>query len=546
MCNNKLSNTTLSSYIINLLSDKGVHKVCISPGSRNTPLTQAFINSKKIKCFSHIDERASAYFALGICKTSKEPVAVLTTSGTAAANLLPAVIEASLNKSPLFLLTADRPTHLINTGASQTINQINLFNYYVRNMIDIDLSKKSINSVINNLHKSLDKAFGVKGKYPPGPVHINIRFDEPLIDDETVLSIDKKQNKIKKFNVKQINFQKSRKPLIICGPLNENYNLENIINLAKRINAPILADNLSQLRFSKYSKNVNVYYDLYINAIVNKPDLILRFGDKPVSKNLNKFIDLNKKITHLIYPFGLFNDDCKNIISLDDNQLDNIKIKSTNDKLLNEIHELELKSSQKINRLISNSNSQANIVMQTLKILQNNDKIFIGSSTIIRTFDQFSNRSNVNIQMLSNHVTRGIDGTVSSALGMASTNKKTKNYLFIGDISLFYDLNGLHILRTTKIDLTIIVFNNKGGQIFSRLPYSNNDIKEFEQFWITPLKTKIKNIAKLYNLTYYRASKKNINEIIIKSKNKKGITIIEVKINNKKDMSFIGKINKTI
>ena len=109
-------------------------------------------------------------------------------------------------------------------------------------------------------------------------------------------------------------------------------NLENIINLAKRINAPILADNLSQLRFSKYSKNVNVYYDLYINAIVNKPDLILRFGDKPVSKNLNKFIDLNKKITHLIYPFGLFNDDCKKIIILDDDNLNKIEISSTENK----------------------------------------------------------------------------------------------------------------------------------------------------------------------------------------------------------------------
>jgi len=546
MCNNKLSNTTLSTYIINLLYEKGVHKACISPGSRNTPLTQAFINSKKIKCFSHIDERASAYFALGICKTSKEPVAVLTTSGTAAANLLPAVIEASLNKSPLFLLTADRPAHLVNTGASQTINQNNLFNNYVRDMIDIDLSNKSINSIIDNLHKSLDKAFGDKENYPPGPIHINIRFDEPLIDNKTILSINKKQNKTKKFNAKQINFPNSKKTMIICGPLNGDYSLKNIINLAKRINAPILADNLSQLRFSKYSKDVNVYYDLYINDIENKPDLILRFGDKPISKNLNKFIDLYKKITHLINPFGLFNDDCKNIILLDDNHLDNIKILSENDKLLKEIHELDLKASQKINRLVLNSKSQANIVMQALKLLQNDDKIFIGSSTIIRTFDQFSSKRNINIQMLSNHITRGIDGTVSSALGMAALNKKTNNYLFIGDVSLFYDLNGLHILRTNKINLTIIVFNNKGGQIFSRLPYANNNIKEFEQFWITPLKTKIKNIAKLYNLTYLKASKKNIKEIIKKSKNKKGVNIIEIKMNNKIDMAFIEKVSKTI
>jgi len=544
MCNNKLSNTSLSTFIVETLFETGVRRVCISPGSRNAPLTEAFINHNKIECFSHIDERASAYFALGISKTSKEPVAVLTTSGTAAANLLPAVIEASLNKSPLFLLTADRPKHLINTGASQTINQINLFNNYVRDMIDIDLSDKSTNSIIDDLHKFSGEAFGVKGNSPPGPVHLNIRFDEPLIDNKNILSINKKQSKVKALDTKQIDFPKSKNPLIICGPLNGDYNLESIINLAEKINAPILADNLSQLRFSKYSKNVNVYYNSYINKIKNKPDLILRFGDKPISKNLNRFIDLNKNITHLITPFGLFNDDCKKIIILDDDNLKKIEISSTENKLLKEIDILELKTSQIAENLMPGSHSQANITTQILKKLKNKDKVFIGSSTIIRTFDQFSNKKNINIQMLSNHITRGIDGSVSSALGMAAVNKKTNNYLFIGDVSLFYDLNGLHVLRTSKINLSIIVFNNNGGQIFSRLPYANNNIKEFEQFWITPLKTKIKNISKLFNLNYFKASETNINEMIKKTSQIKGINLIEVLIDNKTDIKFIEKFKK--
>ena len=357
-------------------------------------------------------------------------------------------------------------------------------------------------------------------------MHLNIRFDEPLIDNKNILSLNKKQSKVKALNTKQIDFPKSKNPLIICGPLNGDYNLESIINLAKKINAPILADNLSQLRFSKYSKNVNVYYNSYINKIKNKPDLILRFGDKPISKNLNRFIDLNKNITHLITPFGLFNDDCKKIIILDDHNFKKIEISSTENKLLKEINTLELKTSQIVENLIPSFHSQAN------------------SSTIIRTFDQFSNKKNINIQMLSNHITRGIDGSVSSALGMAAVNKKTNNHLFIGDISLFYDLNGLHVLRTSKINLSIIVFNNNGGQIFSRLPYANNNIKEFEQFWITPLKTKIKNISKLYNLNYFKASETNINEIIKKTSQIKGVTLIEVLIDNKTDIKFIEKFKK--
>ena len=139
MCNKNISNTSVSKFISDILYLRGVRCAVISPGSRNTPLTKAFIENKKIKCYSQIDERSSAYFALGLAKTSNKPVAIITTSGTAVANLMPAVIEASLSRTPLILLTADRPKKLINTGASQTIDQVDLFGHYVREMIDFDL-----------------------------------------------------------------------------------------------------------------------------------------------------------------------------------------------------------------------------------------------------------------------------------------------------------------------------------------------------------------------------------------------------------------------
>jgi len=546
MCNNKISNISVSNLIVNTLIKKGVKNVCISPGSRNTPLTQEFINHKGIKCYSHIDERASAYFALGIIKSINQPVAILTTSGTAAANLLPATIEASLNKSPLFLITADRPKKLMNTGASQTINQINLFNKYTRKMEDLDLSSKSIYKKLSALENIFDYALGLNKQNPPGPIHLNIRFDEPLLDKEYKIDFHMKTNMKMEKKHKPVILPKFSMPVIICGPLKNTDKLNSIIKLSEKINAPILADTLSQLRFSKYSKNTNTYYDFYIDDLKNKPDLILRFGDKPISKNLNNFINKNSKITFLIDEYPGFNDDCKNIIISDMRNLNKIKKTAVKNNLIDEINTLEIKSSKQIKNLIYKSNSQANIINQILQKIKDKDKIFIGSSTIIRTFDQFSGKSKVKAKMLSNHITRGIDGIVSSALGMAAVNNKANNYLFIGDISLFYDLNGLHILNNNKVKLTIIVINNNGGQIFSRLPYSNDNLKEFEKFWITPLKAKIKNIAKLYNLNYFKASSDNIIKVIKKAHVKKDVTLIEVFIDNKKDMNFIKTVTDKI
>ena len=165
---------------------------------------------------------------------------------------------------------------------------------------------------------------------------------------------------------------------------------------------------------------------------------------------------------------------------------------------------------------------------------------------MIRTFDQFMDTSSKSLKLLSNHITRGIDGTVSASLGMASTNNKTNNYLFIGDVSFFYDLNAFHILNQKKINLNIIVINNNGGQIFSRLPYSNLNLRKFDTFWITPIEAKIKNIAKLYNMNYLKASTSNLMKKIENINLSKGINLIEIKIKNNDDINFIKKIENKI
>ena len=154
------SNISWADSIIDLLYSKGVKYACISPGSRNTPLTNAFINHKQIKCFSHIDERTSCYFAIGLSKTKNASIAILTTSGTAIANLFPGIIESSLSLIPLIILTADRPKRLLNTGATQTINQNKLYGKYVRAMIDIEHKKTNPKTLLKNINNTIDIALG--------------------------------------------------------------------------------------------------------------------------------------------------------------------------------------------------------------------------------------------------------------------------------------------------------------------------------------------------------------------------------------------------
>ena len=542
MCNKNISNTSVSKFISDILYLRGVRYAVISPGSRNTPLTKAFIENKKIKCYSQIDERSSAYFALGIAKTSNKPVAIITTSGTAVANLMPAVIEASLSRTPLILLTADRPKRLINTGASQTIDQVDLFGHYVRETIDFDLKDNSILEKLKKIHHFLDFALGHKTFLPPGPIHFNIRFDEPLLDKSLNIlkAIESKKYK-KRFD--KVLLGTFKNPIIICGPLSRNISDEAIIDLSKTIKAPILADSLSQLRFNKNSRRINVFYDNYIHSLKIKPDIILRFGEKPISKNLNLFIDKYKSITYLIDEFAGFNDDAENIIISDlESFKDAVNKEDDSENIQNEITGYEDRINKSFIENVKNSSSQAQILNETFKYIKNNDRIFIGSSTIIRTFDQLSGKSSKSINLFSNHITRGIDGTVSSALGMAAAQKDGNNFLFIGDISFFYDLNAFHILRNGKINLNIIVINNNGGQIFSRLPYSNDNIKEFDKYWITPLETSIVDACNLFKLNYLKSTIEEIGNNLKKAIAKKGINVIEVSIDNKNDMSFTAKM----
>ena len=298
-------NVSWSLFTASFFHYHGVQHACISPGGRNSPLTYAFTRQKGIKCYSHLDERSSAFFALGLSKSTQTPVVVISTSGTAPANFFPAVIEASLSCVPLIILSADRPNHLIGTGENQAINQQNLYGSHVRYFKDAGLPIKNLDSLQEILQKAINHSKGSNWQNPPGPVHLNVPFDLPLLPDN-IQTIENPQFSFNSFNRIEKNtanipvLEQAAKPLIVAGPMEENLHQEDIIRFAEKIQAPILADPLSQIRYGYQHELIMAHYDHYLKLVDIHPDLVIRFGRKPTSKVLSQLLDEWKQQTFLI------------------------------------------------------------------------------------------------------------------------------------------------------------------------------------------------------------------------------------------------------
>ncbi|MDY0083528.1 MAG: 2-succinyl-5-enolpyruvyl-6-hydroxy-3-cyclohexene-1-carboxylic-acid synthase, partial [Ignavibacteriaceae bacterium] len=260
-------NLIWSNILIDQLAECGVKYACISPGSRSTPLTYSISQNTQIKTFVHVDERSSGFFALGLANKSGSPVLIVTTSGTASAELYPAIIEAYQNRIPLIVCTADRPSYLRNTGANQTINQDNIYKNHIRFFYDTGLPDLKVKS-IRKFKDIVIKAFDTANRADKGPVHFNLPFEKPLEPDTYTESIEEKilfetlaeenflqnKNKINPQNKKTINtlisfLQKSDKGLITVGAGNFDHSFFKLVNeCSLKFSIPVFADASSGLR----------------------------------------------------------------------------------------------------------------------------------------------------------------------------------------------------------------------------------------------------------------------------------------------------------
>jgi len=502
------NNIQISNLIVNLLEQLNVSNVCVSPGARNAPMIEA-LSKSSLKMHSILDERAAGFYALGMAKKTDRPVALSCTSGTALANFFPAIIEAYMSETPVIIISADRPVQSIDTGSNQTIYQDNIYGKYSLHFEKINSLSDDLDSICNKINVAFHASMGIienKKISSKGPVHINIHFDEPLINSQEIYKKStiqlKKIESLKNHPSPIKNNTVVKNPVIICGQSDLKKNSDAILDIAQKIGSPILSDISSNI---KGENQVISFYDHFTEDI--NPDLILRFGRKPLSKKLLSLLEKNNEITHLIRLRDAFNDDANPIeISIDsfaeniNDYLDYEKDSRWLDSFINQ----DALAKQKIESLSKDVKiNEYSFANELINILPDNSNLFIGNSLMIRAFNSFSNRAyDKNIHILSNRGASGIDGNIATALGITQSFNKN-NYLVIGDQSFMHDIGSLQILSEIEADLTVFIINNGGGAIFSQLPLSNKmDLSTFNQFVRRSHNQNFEAITKSYNIDY--------------------------------------------
>lgn len=518
------SNYAWAKIFVQRLEFLGIKDVCVSPGSRNTPLTIAFSESKKIASYIFVDERSSAFFALGIAKKTKIPTVIITTSGTATAELYPAIIEAFQTRTPLLICTADRPKILRFSGANQTINQENIYKNHISHFIDFglpNLSKENLKQFV----VEIDKAFSISSFIEKRPVHINFPFEKPLEPEELNSEIDENlfgkliNKKIISSNVKRENLslktlkliEKSNKILFSAGIMNEN-DERTILSFVEKNSIPIISDGLSGIRFTNSKANFT-FGSILTNKLLTdnfSPDLIIHFGKTPTSAKMEKFFSQSKANKLQIDAFGDKHDGTltfQNPIKIGISDfLEKISSKlnlNSNKEYFSKFQKIERNLVEIEKKMFTSDFSiEPNVIKQIVAKLPEKCNIFIGNSTIPRDIDFFTRRNFKNFAIFSNRGASGIDGIISTSAGIAVKSKKP-TFLLIGDLSFFYDLTFLHYLKLKRISLKIILINNNGGGIFNLLPISNHK-KGFVEYFRTPINLDFEPIIKSFGGKYQK------------------------------------------
>lgn len=509
--------------LISAFARSGVAGWVISPGSRSTPLALACRHLQGLKTVVSPDERSAAFCALGMARAFGGPAGVIATSGSAPANWYPAVIEASQDLVPLVLLSADRPVELQGCGANQTIDQDRMFGIYVRGYLQLPHADPAP-AMFRRLRFDAARATD-RSRWPlPGPVHVNVPLREPLVEDRGARQIGSRfapgpppavtsHSRLVPAPeaISRITDPLAGNPgLIVCGRGRFGARFAGeVVALGDRLHSPVLADPLSGLRFgADRVGRLVTHYDTFLRRPGfgggARPEWVLRFGGAPVSRVLERYIQDAGDAAHiLVSPFGDWPDptlSVRQVLHADPSEtcasLREAALPPGPAEWEARFHEAERRERERL-RDDRSLPVEAQVIRGVLSALPEGTLVFCGNSTVIRDVDSFSGSSPRSLELAGNRGASGIDGNVSTAAGMA-VGAGAPVVGLLGDLALYHDMNGLLLAR--QRDVTLVVFNNGGGAIFSYLPQA--DLPEFERFWLTPTGLDMEKIASLYGISY--------------------------------------------
>lgn len=511
----------LAQHVIEACKAKQIKHIVISPGSRNAPLTIGFANDPYFNCYSIVDERCAAFFALGIAQQRREPVAVVCTSGSALLNYYPAFSEAFYSNIPLVVISADRPSSKIDIGDGQTIRQVNVLanhSAYNANLSDETHSDKSN---FYELNRALNAAIEEQL-----PVHINVPFEEPLYlttgeqypfenivpeIKNPIINEDKATNFVKHWN-------SSAKKMVLVGVLTPNSVESQYIEwLAKDPSVVVLTETTSNLHHSHFIPYIDKLLTYTEKAPTLKealrPDLLLTFGGLVVSKKIKQFlrsyqpayhynVDLHKDYNSYFCLTAHFKADINTFLKEVTPKLMSVSSNYQQQwlKVKNEIQQTHL---EYINQTPF---SDLKVYSEVFKSIPNDYIVQISNSSAIRYAQLI--KAHPSWKVFCNRGTSGIDGSMSTAIG-AAVGSASPTVFITGDLSFFYDSNALWNKYIPQ-NFRVILLNNQGGGIFRILPGDKTD-SNFEYFFETPHKLTAEHFCEMYNINYQLAT--NITDL---------------------------------
>ncbi len=522
-----------------------VRHVCIAPGSRSAPLAMTIAANPTLRTWIHLDERAGAFFALGLARATGAPVALLCTSGTAAANFLPAVVEANAAGVPLLVFTADRPPELRDVGAPQAIDQNRLFGTHAKWFVEVALPEATP-QMLRYARTLACRAVATAAASPAGPVHLNFPFREPLVpvlaeppqmsardalawhgradgtpwvrvsdaarvpDDEATWRI-------------AAQLRRARRPLLICGPQPDPMLAPSLAALARTCGAPLLADPLSQLRWGPHDRSMVIdRYDAVLRhdaiGAALAPDFVLRVGGIATSKQLQQFVERHATTPLVVVDPARWPDP-----TLLAGEMVHADPRLMAVRLLEELpgdtspdpawaamwRSMDEAADTALTRYAGGLDEpfEGRALAEVAALLPSGSSLVASSSMPVRDLDAFGRGDDRRIRVYANRGANGIDGVISTALGIAAEAQASDEgplVLVIGDLAFHHDMNGLLAGRLYGIDATIVVLNNDGGGIFSFLPQAAHPA-HFEQLFGTPHGLTFAASAELYGAAYHPA-----------------------------------------
>lgn len=506
--------TTLRSYIDDFLSQltaAGVKKAVVAPGSRSTPIAILLHDLPGIQVHMALDERSAGFFALGLAKSSREPIVLLCTSGTAAANFFPAVVEASLSRLPLIVLTADRPRELRDVGAPQTIDQVHLYGHHVKWFQDlptpggVDLKAHAAQVAARAVHTALTM--------PQGPVHLNFPFREPLLPGTgspaspimgpyfPALQYPAPEGMRSALHW----LEEAERPLIIIGPEAPFIGEATVQQFASR-GVPILVDPIA-CDGRRYHALTG--YDTFLRShpALPRPDLVVRVGAPPTSKVLNQWCQESSLIL-LDWSLGFREPYAQKSLIVDGDPALSLRALAEDcprfdPRWIEHLAQVEETTWAHTAARLSDSpaNFEGRLYAHLNQLLGEKAlPVLVASSMPIRDLDSFYRHGP--LRFYANRGANGIDGLVSTALGIAQHHGDV--LAILGDLAFFHDMNGLALAAAHRLNALFVIVNNAGGAIFSHLSQRTLPHETFETLFGTPHAIDFSGVHTLYGGTFRR------------------------------------------